>query len=208
MVKSGLEKIFLKFLHALTMSFLLLNLYFWSKFSNKNNMVSAWRNFKNIFSRPLSIIIFRPVMVEFSPIFHFDQVNNGHNFSYTYLIAGIMIQLKLPTCGWTCPTVVGIIWNLPISSLFWANLCQIWECLPTWKDTIPLRPYASLVLSWWQVVTTTMAVILSRYWLDFTIFYKIMFSRCTSLPFPVIAYSKFVTLLYALKPDHFKKLHS
>ena len=32
MVKSGLGKIFLKFLHALTMSFLLLNLYFWSKF--------------------------------------------------------------------------------------------------------------------------------------------------------------------------------
>ena len=28
MVKSGLEKIFLKFFHALTMSFLLLNLYF------------------------------------------------------------------------------------------------------------------------------------------------------------------------------------
>ena len=31
MVKSGLEKIFLKFLHALTMPFLLLNLYFWPK---------------------------------------------------------------------------------------------------------------------------------------------------------------------------------
>ena len=32
MMKSGLGKIFLKFLHALTMLFLLLNLYFWSKF--------------------------------------------------------------------------------------------------------------------------------------------------------------------------------
>ena len=31
MVKSGLEKILMKFLHGLTMSFLLLNLYFWSK---------------------------------------------------------------------------------------------------------------------------------------------------------------------------------
>ena len=31
MMKSGLEKIFLKFLHALTMSFLLLNLYVWPK---------------------------------------------------------------------------------------------------------------------------------------------------------------------------------
>ena len=33
MVKSGLEKIFLRFLHALTMSFLLLNLYFLTKIS-------------------------------------------------------------------------------------------------------------------------------------------------------------------------------
>ena len=80
-----------------------------------------------------------------------------------------MIQQKLPTCGWTCPTVVGIIWNLPISSLFWANLCQIWECPQTSKDpcTIPPHPSASLVQSWWQVVTTTMVVILSRNSLKF-----------------------------------------
>ena len=37
------------------------------KFSNKNNMVSAWRNFKNIFPRPLFIIIFRPEMLKFHP---------------------------------------------------------------------------------------------------------------------------------------------
>ena len=43
MVKSGLGKIFLKFLHALTMSFSLLNFDQKHKFSNKNNMVSAWR---------------------------------------------------------------------------------------------------------------------------------------------------------------------
>ena len=42
-------------------------LYFWSKFSNKNDMVSAWRNFKNIFSRPLFTIIFRPEMLKFHP---------------------------------------------------------------------------------------------------------------------------------------------
>ena len=65
MVKSGLGKIFLKFLHAHTMSFLLLNLCFWSKFNNENDMVSAWRNFKNIFPRPLFTIIFRPEMLKF-----------------------------------------------------------------------------------------------------------------------------------------------
>ena len=30
-------------------------------------MVSAWRNFKNIFSRPLFTIIFRPEMLKFHP---------------------------------------------------------------------------------------------------------------------------------------------
>ena len=67
MMKSGLGKIFLKFLHALTMSFLLLNFDQKFKFSNKNNMVSAWRNFKNIFSRPLFTIIFGPEMLKFHP---------------------------------------------------------------------------------------------------------------------------------------------
>ena len=67
MMKSGLRKIFLKFLHALTMSFLLLNFDQKYKFSNKNNMVSAWKNLKNIFPRPLFFIIFRPEMLKFHP---------------------------------------------------------------------------------------------------------------------------------------------
>ena len=67
MMKSGLGKIFLKFLHALTMSFLLLNFDQKYKFTNKNNMVSAWRKFKNIFPRPLFIIIFRPEILKFHP---------------------------------------------------------------------------------------------------------------------------------------------
>ena len=67
MMKSGLGKLFLKFLHALTMSFLLLNFDQKYKFSSKNNTVSAWRNFKTIFHRPLFIIIFRPEMLKFPP---------------------------------------------------------------------------------------------------------------------------------------------
>ena len=67
MKKSGLGKISLKFFHALTMLFLLLNLYFSSKFDDKNDMVSAWRNFKNIFPRPLFIRNFRPEMLKFHP---------------------------------------------------------------------------------------------------------------------------------------------
>ena len=67
MMKSGLGKTFLKFLHALTMLFLLLNLYFLAKFSNKNDMESSWRNFKNIFPRTLFIIIFKPEMLKSHP---------------------------------------------------------------------------------------------------------------------------------------------
>ena len=66
-MKSALGKIFSKCLHALTMSSLLLNFDQKYKFSNKNNMVSAWRNFKNIFPRPLFIIIFRLEILKFHP---------------------------------------------------------------------------------------------------------------------------------------------
>ena len=39
------------------------------KFSKKDDMVRAWRNFKNIFSRPLFTIIFMPEMLKFHPYF-------------------------------------------------------------------------------------------------------------------------------------------
>ena len=61
LMKSGLGKIFVKFLHVLTILFL----YFWSKFSNKNDTVSVWGNFKNIFPRPLFIITFNPEILRF-----------------------------------------------------------------------------------------------------------------------------------------------
>ena len=63
MVKSGLETIFLKFLHAEDYILLLHNNTQNHKLSNKNNYLSTWRNFKISFSRPLFIIIFRPKMV-------------------------------------------------------------------------------------------------------------------------------------------------
>ena len=67
-VKSGLEKIFLKLLHIKWIYLIeRRNFYQMYKFSNKNDMVSAWRNFKNIFSRPLFTIIFRPEMLKFHP---------------------------------------------------------------------------------------------------------------------------------------------
>ena len=61
MVKSGLEKIFFKFLHAQN-----------HKFSNKNNQVPAWRDFKIIFSRPLLTIMFRSKICIFGLRFHFE----------------------------------------------------------------------------------------------------------------------------------------
>ena len=49
MVKSGLEKIFLKFLHAEDYFLLLHKSALNHKFSNKNNYLPAWRDFKIIF---------------------------------------------------------------------------------------------------------------------------------------------------------------
>ena len=51
-------------------------------------MVSAWRNFKNIFSRQL--FTFRPEM----PIFHFDQ---GHNGRICHILCvNLSHQLSVP----------------------------------------------------------------------------------------------------------------
>jgi hypothetical protein len=63
MVKSGLEKIFLKVLHAGDYFPLLHKSAQNHKFTNKNNYDPAWRDFKIIFSRPLFTIIFRPKII-------------------------------------------------------------------------------------------------------------------------------------------------
>ena len=52
------------------------------EFSNENNMVSAWRSFKNIFPKPLFIIIFRPEMLNFTHI-PFSPGTPELNLSYT-----------------------------------------------------------------------------------------------------------------------------
>ena len=63
MVESGLEKIFLKFLHAGDYFPLLHKSAQNHKFSNTNNYFPTWRDFKINFSRPLFSIIFRPKIV-------------------------------------------------------------------------------------------------------------------------------------------------
>ena len=63
MVKSGPEKIFLKFLHV-GVYFPLLDQSAQNHiFSNENNYLLVWRDFKTHFSRTLFTIIFRPKMV-------------------------------------------------------------------------------------------------------------------------------------------------
>ena len=60
MVKSGLEKICLKFLHARDYFPLLHKSAQNHKFSNKNDYLPAWRDFKINFFRPLFTVIFWP----------------------------------------------------------------------------------------------------------------------------------------------------
>ena len=64
-VKSGLEKIFLKFLQTGDYFSLLHKSVQNHKFINKNDHLSAWRDFKIKFSRPLFTINFRPKIVFF-----------------------------------------------------------------------------------------------------------------------------------------------
>ena len=59
----GLKMLFLKFLYAGDYFPLLHKSDQNHKFSNKNNYLPAWRDFKINFSRPLFIIIFRPKIV-------------------------------------------------------------------------------------------------------------------------------------------------
>ena len=59
-VKSGLEFIFLKFLHVGDYFSLVQKNVQSQKFSNKNNHLPAWIDFKINFSRPLLTIIVRP----------------------------------------------------------------------------------------------------------------------------------------------------
>ena len=67
MVKSGLEKIFLKFSHAGDYFFLLHKSVQNDKFTNKNNYLHTWRDFKTNFSRPLFTIIYRRKIVISDP---------------------------------------------------------------------------------------------------------------------------------------------
>ena len=69
-VKSGLEKIFLKSVHAGDYFLLLHKSAQNHKFSNENNYLPAWRDFKLNFSRPLFTIIFRPKIVILDPDFN------------------------------------------------------------------------------------------------------------------------------------------
>ena len=62
-VKSCLKKIFLEFFNAEDYFSLLHKSVQNHKVSNKNSHLSAWRDFKIIFSRPLFTIIFRPKIV-------------------------------------------------------------------------------------------------------------------------------------------------
>ena len=78
MVKSGLEKIFLKFFHAGQYFHLLQRSAQNHKFSNKMNYLPTWRDFKIFFSRPLFTIIFRPKMVFLDTDSIFDQLYNLH----------------------------------------------------------------------------------------------------------------------------------
>ena len=104
------------------------------KFSNKNDMVSAWRNFKIIFSRPLFTIIFRPEMLKFHPysngrICHILHVKNN-----SHMIENLQ--------RWINKTFAII--YLPSFKKIYVHLLKIQS---TWKNTWSLR-YLDRWLFW------------------------------------------------------------
>jgi hypothetical protein len=119
------------------MSLLLLNFDQKYKFSNKNNMVSAWRNFKNIFPRLLFIIIFRPEMLKFHPY----SILTGDT-RVEFVIYRVLIRLrnssvfipKLPGLG------IMIFFSNLSTNRVWPNQAKSWKwvmfktllCQPKW----------------------------------------------------------------------------
>ena len=75
------------------------------KFSNKkSDMVCEWRNFKNIFPRPLFTIIFRPKILFFCHIFNFDRADQ----SWSCHILGVnSFRLLLTFNCWHIPDIDG-----------------------------------------------------------------------------------------------------
>ena len=69
MVKSGLEKIFLNFLHAGDYFPLLHKSAPNHKFSNKNNYLPAWRDFKMNFSRPKMVFFLTDSILWVKPMY-------------------------------------------------------------------------------------------------------------------------------------------
>ena len=95
------------------------------KFRNKNNMVSAWRNFKNIFSRPLFTIIKRLEMLKFHPysIFTGDSVVG-------FVIFWVLIKLLSTNMyfNWLCITLLNKWGHVTDNQIYswWLNTsCQI-----------------------------------------------------------------------------------
>ena len=102
------------------------------KFSNKNDMVCAWRHFKNIFHRPLFIIIFRPEMLKFHP--------------YSILTGDTRVEF-----------VIYCVLKAPIFSFKVKTLCQdpkIWKkypaCFDFYSKQIFLAFSENLNLNFWK----------------------------------------------------------
>ena len=126
MMKSGLGKIFLKFLHALlTMSFLLLN--FDQKYKFSNNMASAWRIFKNVFPRPLFIIIFRSEMLKFHP---YSILTGDTRVEFVIYCVLSFSNFKICSTIWStnCSTNCSTYWSTPAGGYLFYHVWESSEC--------------------------------------------------------------------------------
>ena len=100
------------------------------KFSNKNDMVCAWRNFKNIFSKPLFTIIFRPNILSFVTYSILTGRTKVEFVIYWVLKATVLYSIL---SNINCHNKITIIWNDSWNSLIFvltlnkrASILLIW----------------------------------------------------------------------------------
>ena len=108
------------------------------KFSNKNDMVSAWRNFKNTFPRPLFIIIFSPEMLKFQPYSILTGQTVFRLVIYCVLSSSVLRIVKLINAGYFVASslhTIGAQWKIGTLNFL---VCWAWiiECFKS-KTTCP-----------------------------------------------------------------------
>ena len=96
-------------------------------------MVSAWKDFKNIFHRPLFIIIFRPEMLKFHPY----SILTGDT-RVEFVIYCVLIWFYFPFQKFD---ITICFWYLHLRQMSWSEFAKfcLFVCFESWKFNVNLK---------------------------------------------------------------------